>query len=175
MAVRARNPWVRRLLAGVAAGCGGFLAMWLITKILVASHMSLENTYLDEFLVGLLIAFLVVAIEVYHEARLRRIRQAAQLMGQLNHYIRNSLQVILYSSSMPPSEVSQEAIRASVYRIQWVLEKLVQESELFSGARTYLGKSHVEVDLASLLKKPPEPAPGYPRGTKEEGEKKQAG
>jgi hypothetical protein len=175
MAVRARNPWVRKLLACVAAGFGGFLALWLITRFLLARGIAPQNTYLDEFLVGILVTLLVLAIEVYHEAQLRRIRQAAQLMGQLNHYIRNSLQVILYSSSMPPSEVSQEAIRASVYRIQWVLEKLVQESELFSGARTYLGKSHVEVDLASLLKKPPEPAPGYPRGTKEEGEKKQAG
>jgi hypothetical protein len=170
MALRARNSWVRRFLASVAAGCGGFLAMWLITKVLVANHMLLENTYLDEFLVGLLIALLVFAIELYHQAKLRRIRQAAQLMGQLNHYIRNSLQVILYSSSMPPSKVSQEAIRASVHRIEWVLEKLVQESELFSGARTYLGKSKVEVDLAALLKKPPEAA-----REPASGEKKQAG
>ena len=175
MALRARNPWVRRLLASVAAGCGGFLALWLITRVLLARGIAPENTYLDEFLVGMLVALLILALELYHEAKLRRIRQAAQLMGQLNHYIRNSLQVILYSSSMPQGEVSQEAIRASVRRIEWVLEKLVQESELFSGARTYLGSTYVEVDLSSLLKKPLEPAHEHARGGEEEGEKKQAG
>jgi hypothetical protein len=174
MAMRARNPWVRRILFSVAAGAGGFLAVWVITRTLVAQGMQPENTYLDELLVGLLFAFLVLAIELYHEARLRRIRQAAQLMGQLNHYIRNSLQVILYSNSMQADPAAREAVRSSVRRIEWVLEKLVQENELFSGAQTYLGSPGAEVDLASLLKKPPEATPD-PDIDGQQSERKHAG
>jgi hypothetical protein len=158
-----------------AAGVGGFFAMWVITQVLVAYHLSLENTYLDEFLVGLLIALLVFAIELYHKAQLRRIRQAAQVMGQLNHYIRNSLQVILYSCSMPPSMASQQAVRDAVHRIEWVLQELVQQSELFSGVSTYLGEHRAEVDLSSLLKKPPETSQENTGLNGESSEKKQAG
>jgi hypothetical protein len=170
---------VRRLLASVVAGCVGFLALWAIDKSLVARGVSPAETYLDETLVGILVALLVLALDLYHEAKLRRIRQAAQLMGQLNHYIRNSLQVILYSSSMEPGPDSQEAVRTAVRRIEWVLEKLVHESALFSGAAAYLsGKNHAELDMMAMLQSQPEmpPQPGTSTaGNPDQSSKKQAG
>jgi hypothetical protein len=180
MPVPARKLWVRRLLMSVAAGCGGFLALWAIDGALVARGVSPGNTYLDELLVGILVALLVLALDLYHEAKLRRIRQAAQLMGQLNHYIRNSLQVILYSSSMEPGPDSQEAVRTAVRRIEWVLEKLVHESALFSGAAAYLseGKNHSELDMMALLQPQPEVPPesrSSTPGNPEQQPKKQAG
>jgi hypothetical protein len=178
MAVLARKLWVRRLLFSVAAGCGGFLALWAIDKTLVARGVSPGNTYLDETLVASLVALLVVALDLYHEAKLRRIRQAAQLMGQLNHYIRNSLQVILYSSSMEPGPDAQEAVRSAVRRIEWVLEKLVHESALFSGAATYLSGNHPELDMMTLLQSQPEVSPeagSSTPGNPEQHRKKQAG
>ncbi|HEX7287446.1 MAG TPA: hypothetical protein VF532_14765 [Candidatus Angelobacter sp.] len=172
MAVPARNLWVRRLLMSVAAGCGGALALWAIDASLVAGGVSPGKTYLDEILVGILVALLVLALDLYHEARLRRIREAAQLMGQLNHYIRNSLQVILYSTSMQPGPDAQEAVRTAVRRIEWVLEKLVHESALFSGAADYLsGKNHAELDVMAMLQSQPEP----PSASKEQSQNKQAG
>lgn len=156
MAILARKPWVRRFLLSVVAGCGGFLALWTTDESLLARGIHPSKTYLDEILVGILVALLVLALDLYHEAKLRRIRQAAQLMGQLNHYIRNSLQVILYTSSMEPGPAAQEAVRTAVRRIEWVLEKLVHESALFSGAATYLSGNHAELDMMALLRSQPE-------------------
>lgn len=161
MAELARKPRSRKYLISGAAGCGGFIALWVITKGLVMHGLAPENTFLDEILVGILAASLAFALETYHEARLRRVRQAAELMGQLNHYIRNSLQVILSCSTMHPGPASQEAVRSAVNRIQWVLDKIVGESELFSGTETYLsGKGRTELDMMKLLQMRPEEKPG---------------
>jgi len=152
MARRARELRSRKYLFSTAAGCGGFLALWVITRGLMAHGMAPENTFLDEILVGILAALLAFALEAYHEAELRRVRQAAELMGQLNHYIRNSLQVILSCSTMAQGPASQEAVRSAVNRIQWVLDKIVKESELFSGTETYLSdKGRMELDMIKLL------------------------
>jgi len=160
MTVSARKLWLRRLLLGFAAGCAGAFALWVIDEVLVRYGISPEKSLVDNILVGILVALLIVGLDVYHQAELRRLRQAAELMGQLNHYIRNSLQVILYSSSMQPGPDAQEAVRTAVRRIEWVLEKLVHESALFSGAADYLsGKNHPELDMMTLLRSQPEAPP----------------
>jgi hypothetical protein len=53
---------------------------------------------------------------------------------------------------MPSGPASEEAIRSSVRRIEWVLDKVVKESELFSGTETYLaGEGASELDMLALL------------------------
>lgn len=165
MSIRAPKPEVRKFVVALAAGCGGFIALWAVEKMLVAGGMAPRRTYLDELLVGVMAALLALALETHHQAEMRRIRQAAQLMGQLNHYIRNSLQVILSCSTMNPGPASQEAIRSSVRRIEWVLDKIVKESELFSGTETYLTRAGAaELDLISPLQSPPGNQPGAASG-----------
>jgi hypothetical protein len=160
MSTRVPKPGIRNFLVALAAGCGGFIVLWAVEKILVAVGMAPKETYLDELLVGIMAALLALALEMHHQAETRRIRQAAQLIGQLNHYIRNSLQVILSCSTMQPSPASAEAIRGSVRRIEWVLDKIVKESELFSGTEAYLaGAAASELDLMGLLQIQPEDKP----------------
>ena len=157
MSTRVPKPGVRNVLVALAAGCGGFIALWAVEKILVAGGIAPRRTYLDELLVGMMAALLALALETHHQAEMRRIRQAAQLMGQLNHYIRNSLQVILSCSTMSPGPASQEAIRSSVRRIEWVLNKIVKESELFSGTESYLTAAAAsQLELLDLLQVHPE-------------------
>ena len=171
MTARAGKPESRKYLIVVASGLGGALALWVITKSLVANGMAPERTYLDEVLVGILAALLAWALETRHEAQLRRLRQASELLAQLNHYIRNSLQVILSCSAMHPGPASEEAIRNSVRRIEWVLDKIVRENELFSGTETYLsGKGAAELDMMALLQAQPEAKPEEQRPAEQEKE-----
>jgi hypothetical protein len=160
MAARAGKPGSRKYLIVVMSGLGGAGALWVITKTLVANGMAPERTLLDELLVGLLAALLAWTLETRHETELRRLHHASQLLAQLNHYIRNSLQVILSCSAMHPGPASEEAIRGSVRRIEWVLDKVVRESELFSGTETYMaGEGASELDIMTLLQSQPQARP----------------
>ncbi|HET7871814.1 MAG TPA: hypothetical protein VFL42_04840, partial [Terriglobales bacterium] len=105
---------------GTFAGAGIALGLTWVDSFLVANGTPPEGTYLDEILAGMLAAGLVLVLDFYYADKLRRLREAAKLVRQLNHYIRNSLQVILYSNTTQPDPVAREALTKAVRRIEWV-------------------------------------------------------
>jgi hypothetical protein len=63
-------------------------------------------------------------------ARIERERRAAtqerlRTIAEMNHHIRNALQVISYASAATDSEESVELIRRSVERIEWTLREVL--------------------------------------------------
>jgi hypothetical protein len=124
MTILAANSWLRRAVIAPVAGLVAALALLEFDDFLVAQGIPKEGTYLDEILMGLIVAAIAVGLDVYHENRLARVHQAAQLMGQLNHHIRNSLQAIVFSSSIAGDSACQDAIRVSIDRIEWALAKI---------------------------------------------------
>jgi hypothetical protein len=156
MSIFDRRLWVRRLLIGIAAGTGAGAALWFTDKLMVAHGVPPEGTLLDELAVGALVAGLALLLDIYHETRVRRMREAAKLTFQLNHYIRNSLQVILSANTLQADPGVRQAVSRAIAQIEWVLDKIVQENELFADVGAYLEKKHAELDLESLLNTPPE-------------------
>lgn len=164
MSILDRRPWGRRLLIGVAAGTGAGVALWFIDKLMVAHGISPQGTILDELAVGMLVAVLALVLDIYHEARVCRMREAAKLTIQLNHYVRNPLQVILTANTLQADYGVRERVNNAIRQIEWVLDKLIQQNELFAGAGTYLERKHSELDLTALLNMPPEQPPASNAG-----------
>jgi hypothetical protein len=87
---------------------------------------------------------MAIELEVYYHNKVTRVRQAAVLMSQLDHHIRNALQAIVFSCSVAGDCVPQDAVRAAVGRIEWALAKFPTESGIFADVKSYLGKNCVE-------------------------------
>jgi hypothetical protein len=59
--------------------------------------------------------------------RLRRniMRDRLRTIAEMNHHIRNSLQVITYAAATQQNSASVEMIRSSVERIEWALREVL--------------------------------------------------
>jgi hypothetical protein len=144
MAIWPANPWLRRGVIAPVAGLFAALGLFEIDNFLVTRGIPKEGTYLDEILIGVLVAAMSVGLDFYYHIKVTRVRQAAVLMSQLDHHIRNALQAMIFSCSVEGDCVPQDAIRAAVARIEWALAKFPTESEIFAEVKSYLGRNRVE-------------------------------
>jgi len=53
------------------------------------------------------------------------ISQRLRTISEMNHHIRNSLQVITYATATQSNSESMEMIRSSVERIEWALREVL--------------------------------------------------
>ena len=69
------------------------------------------------------LAALVVVL--YERRRLRTLRRKLDAIGQTNHHIRNSLQVIEYSAHSANDPELMARLHEAVARIDWVLREIL--------------------------------------------------
>jgi hypothetical protein len=69
----------------------------------------------------------VLLLQVVRRERERRalIRQRLQIVSEMNHHIRNALQVISFVVSREQDQKTVEMVRSSVDRIQWALKEVL--------------------------------------------------
>lgn len=89
-------------------------------------------------LTGVVAGLLFYSLTNYERMRRNLIRNRLRTIAEMNHHIRNSLQVITYATAAQNAE-SVEMIRSSVERIEWALREVLP--------------GHIEVPAT-----PPEPA-----------------
>ena len=77
---------------------------------------------MDDALVGVGIGLLVLLYE--RRQRKNMIRQL-EVIRQMNHHVRNSLQVISFASAIPQQEELANKIRDAVERIEWALREVL--------------------------------------------------
>jgi len=53
------------------------------------------------------------------------LRQRVEVIANMNHHVRNALQVIEFNSYSTADQQKLEAIKSSVNRIQWALRELL--------------------------------------------------
>lgn len=116
----------RKYVLALLAALGMFVVVLLVDRLLVTMSLHAEATYLDDFLLAAVTAVLVLVLQFHHERELARQRQSALVIEQMNHHIRNALQVIVYRMD-PKGRDSQELsdIRDSVDRIDWALREIL--------------------------------------------------
>jgi hypothetical protein len=105
------------LLVGlVGYGFDRFLARDGVTRtdILVVSNA----------LTGIVAGFLFFSLSYNERVRRKAIQQRLRTIAEMNHHIRNSLQVITYAAAAD-SEESLALIRSSVERIEWALREVL--------------------------------------------------
>jgi len=69
----------------------------------------------------------IVLLQVVRRERERRalIRERLQIVSEMNHHIRNALQVISFVVSKEQDQKTVEMVRSSVDRIQWALKEVL--------------------------------------------------
>ena len=75
-------------------------------------------------LTGLVAGFLFYSLTNYERMQRNIVSQRLRTIAEMNHHIRNSLQVITYATAAQ-SEASMEMIRNSVERIEWALREVL--------------------------------------------------
>lgn len=120
----ARRKYVIALLAGSIT----FAAVRIIDYFLAAHGLPAEVTYLDDTIVGLLVAFLIFTVERSYELQRRRVLELERLVDEMNHHIRNALQSIAYLNFTNPDRDSAQHISAATRRIEWTLNTLLADT-----------------------------------------------
>lgn len=117
---------LRRHLVPLLAGVGMFVAVYFVDLWLAAEGLHAESTWIDNVLLGLVAALLAHLLERQQERELQRQRQSAAVIEQMNHHIRNALQVIVARASLDQRAASEvRQIEDAVARIDWALREIL--------------------------------------------------
>jgi signal transduction histidine kinase len=108
------------------AALGMFGAVYLVDDLLAKAGLHAEATCLDDVLLALAVGVLVFFLEQQHEHRLSEQRNRARIIAQMNHHIRNALQVIVCRTSLEDLNSQElEDIKSAVDRIDWALREIL--------------------------------------------------
>ncbi len=80
---------------------------------------------LSDALGGVVAGVLVFRLLLYERERRARIRQKLNIIADMNHHVRNALQVISFHATSHADKEQLEAIRESMERIQWALKEVL--------------------------------------------------
>jgi len=75
-------------------------------------------------LTAIVAGFLFFSLTNYERLRRKLVRERLSTIAEMNHHIRNALQVITYATAADNDE-SVELIRTSVERIEWALREVL--------------------------------------------------
>ncbi len=114
---------LRAYLPAIAAGVATFAAVYGIDAFLARIKLPAEATILDDTILGILVAVLVLVIQ--HQTELRRQRHKLAVMKEMNHHIRNALQTIIYVSSNMSDRDAGDQVRDAAKRIEWSLREVL--------------------------------------------------
>jgi len=90
----------------------------------VADHFGMQHDllYVNDVLSTVIIAALVV---VYERRRRKRIEERLEIIAQMNHHVRNALQLISLSPHAKEREENVALIKQAVERIEWALREVL--------------------------------------------------
>ncbi len=79
----------------------------------------------SNFLTGIVAGFLFFSLSNYERLRRKQVRERLRTIADMNHHIRNALQVITYAAATDNHTDSVNLIRSSVERIEWALREVL--------------------------------------------------
>ena len=116
----------RKCLFAALAGTTIFVLVYFIDILLARMGLHAETTFLDDFLLAIVVAALVFFLQWQHERELQRQKQCAEVIGLMNHHIRNALQIIVSRSILDGHTKDEiKEINAAVDRIDHALREIL--------------------------------------------------
>jgi hypothetical protein len=76
-------------------------------------------------LTGIVAGFLFYSLGNNERVRRNQVRERLHTIAEMNHHIRNALQVITYAAATENNAKSMELIRSSVDRVEWALREVL--------------------------------------------------
>jgi hypothetical protein len=114
------------LLAGVLAAVIVFLVgAGLDWFVLHENESRTIAISVSDSLAAVIAGILVYRLLQYERDRREQLRQRLEIIAEMNHHVRNALQVISFSGYSADSEQQLERIREGVNRIQWALKEVL--------------------------------------------------
>jgi hypothetical protein len=114
----------RRMLMSILLGTAmAFLGVLL--EVYVEGHNFSAFDSLDQGVTGVLAALLVFA---YEQRQHRSIVEKVRVIAEMNHHVRNALQVIMCSKVISQQDVQLKVIRDAAGRIEWALQEFLPRS-----------------------------------------------
>jgi two-component sensor histidine kinase len=106
------------------------LMVWLVgfgfDRLLARDGVTRNDILLtSNLLTGIVAGFLFYSLTDNERLRRNVMRERLRTIAEMNHHIRNSLQVITYATATQQSNESVEMIRSSVERIEWALREVL--------------------------------------------------
>jgi hypothetical protein len=106
-----------------------FAAVYLVDLWLAAKGLHAESTWIDNVLLSAVATAMAWLLQRHQERELLRQRQSAIVIEQMNHHIRNALQVIVARASLDQRDTPELAqIHDAVARIDWALREILPQS-----------------------------------------------
>ena len=102
------------------------IAMFFDRLLLREGVTRFDVLAISNLLTGVACGSLFYTLARHERERRERINQRLQLIAEMNHHIRNALQVITFSVFDPQGrDVSMDKIRQALDRIQWALREVL--------------------------------------------------
>jgi len=117
----------RMLLMALIAALVVFLIGATFDYILLHDAHDSRTTALEvsDALGGLIAGVLVYRLLQYERERRERLRQKLAIISDMNHHVRNALQVISFQTYSNADKEQLEAIRESMEHMQWALKEIL--------------------------------------------------
>ncbi len=117
-----------KYLYPLLAGLGMFGVVYLVDAGLAYLGMHAETTHIDDALLGIFAALILFFVLQHRDTQRELIRQKqyAAIIADLNHHIRNAMQVIVYRTELGLQGIPElQEIREAVNRIDWALREIL--------------------------------------------------
>ena len=116
---------MKSLISLVLVTCSGYLLDRLLRHEGIPGR---DLLFLSDVLVGAVAAILVYILAEFEERKRKAVAERLKVIADLNHHIRNALQVIIYHSSVKEDEEKSIAlIDDAVKRIAWALHEVLPQ------------------------------------------------
>lgn len=147
------SKYLHSLLGGLATSG----AVYLVEATLARAGIQGEKTLLDDALLGIFAALAVFFLLSHRDAEreLSRQKECASVIAELNHHIRNALQVIVSRTELSFNNPELQEIRNAVNRIDWALREILPRSIGNSGESSGPDSAGSGKEAASQKVSPP--------------------
>ena len=128
LAISETSPFSNWRLAAIAVAAAVimFLVSAGLDSVIVHEHESrLTAIQVSDILGGVVAGALMFRLLLYERERRARLRRKMAIISDMNHHVRNALQVISFQTFSAADKEQLETIRESMERIQWALKEIL--------------------------------------------------
>lgn len=123
--MRSMREW-RIVLYSVFAGLIMFvIGVGMDMMVVREGETRLFAFAISDALAAAVAGFLVYRLLKYEQERRERLRQKLTVVADMNHHVRNALQVISFHAYSNADREQIDAIKESMERIQWALKEIL--------------------------------------------------
>jgi hypothetical protein len=123
---------VRRIGLAVSVVAGAFFLSGLILDLLLLNVERMSQMHAAAVLDGifaLVVAALLYRVLIYDRERRIKVIERLETIDEMNHHIRNALQVISFNAHPESNDFELAEIKRAMNRIQWALREILPKVE----------------------------------------------